>query len=444
MTRPIDIEHELDRWFSDGPDEVADRVIDAALADIDLTSQRSAGIGRPWRTSTMKRSMPMMAAAAFVVFVGAVALSYLLVTSPKAASPSTAPSTDRPDVSPAATISTEGWTTFVSTRWGYTIGVPAGWTPRFNARGDVVEDPALDWFASSDPNVAFAVRSWPIDTGTTLDGWIESYNPVSLRSDTSWGPRCSVPAGGWQPIVVAGLPGLIHGGSPDCSYTEAAAITGDRVYVFSGFAKGGDIDRSTFDTFVGSARLDPTAIVVPPSPPPPPTPTPGPSPNPAVALADDAQAMEALMPTTLCDKPATVTTLDPTRIQLAIPPGHPFHYRYDFATMVTDTLIETGRSPGDAIVVLDEVTGPSACSDLGVFRLKGADPIEFESAVLKSPRSAPYGVSRSLAGRQVHVATFQGPGGGTSNTYLYFTGDAVFFFTARDDAWAKHVLRTLP
>lgn len=78
MTRPIDVEQELDRWFADGPDGVADRVIDAALTDIGSTSQRSAGFGGPWRALPMSRTAFSVAAVVVVIVVGAVAIGLVL------------------------------------------------------------------------------------------------------------------------------------------------------------------------------------------------------------------------------------------------------------------------------------------------------------------------------------------------------------------------------
>ena len=77
MTRPIDLEEELDRWFADGPDGVADRVIDAALTDIGSTSQRSAGFGGPWRVLRVSRTAFSVVAVVAVIVVGAVAVGLM-------------------------------------------------------------------------------------------------------------------------------------------------------------------------------------------------------------------------------------------------------------------------------------------------------------------------------------------------------------------------------
>src|SRR4051795_12769707 len=73
----------LDAFLADGAEEVADRVIEAALAEIDETPQRRAG--RAWRFSAM--AFPSRVAVAAVAIV-AVATT-LVVLRP-----------DRPSISP--------------------------------------------------------------------------------------------------------------------------------------------------------------------------------------------------------------------------------------------------------------------------------------------------------------------------------------------------------
>ena len=72
MTRDVDIERILDRWFEEGPTEVADRVIDGALEIIDTTQQRR--VSRvPRRYPSMPTFFKLAVAAVVVAMVGVVA-----------------------------------------------------------------------------------------------------------------------------------------------------------------------------------------------------------------------------------------------------------------------------------------------------------------------------------------------------------------------------------
>jgi hypothetical protein len=76
MTGRTEIELSLDRYLADGAERVPDRVIDAALDQIDSTSQRRA-LRVPWRFDDMPSVFKLALAAAAVI---AVVLSGLLLT----------------------------------------------------------------------------------------------------------------------------------------------------------------------------------------------------------------------------------------------------------------------------------------------------------------------------------------------------------------------------
>src|SRR3954471_17182490 len=63
-TRQPELDRLLDFYFDDGRDELADRVIDAALDEIDHTRQRRA-MRVPWRFRTM--TMPLRLATAALI-----------------------------------------------------------------------------------------------------------------------------------------------------------------------------------------------------------------------------------------------------------------------------------------------------------------------------------------------------------------------------------------
>jgi hypothetical protein len=150
MTSERDIERLLDRWFTERPTQLADRVIDDVAARIVREPQRAAWRLRPWRFPSMSTPIKLVAvgAALLVVILGGAVFigggSGPVLPAPTAtpspspvatASPSTAPSasallppwyrTDEPPtgagILPAGSHSTESF------RPGFTFSVPEGW-----------------------------------------------------------------------------------------------------------------------------------------------------------------------------------------------------------------------------------------------------------------------------------------------------------------------------
>ena len=72
MTSERDIERLLDRWFTERPTQVADRVIDDVAARIVRQPQRAAWRLRPWRFPSMSTPIKLVAvgAALLVVILG--------------------------------------------------------------------------------------------------------------------------------------------------------------------------------------------------------------------------------------------------------------------------------------------------------------------------------------------------------------------------------------
>lgn len=75
MNMHRDFERIAEAWLTEGPAELPDRVLDAALAEVHLTNQRRRLAG-PWRIESMSNPFRMLAAAAVaVVAVGLVGLN---------------------------------------------------------------------------------------------------------------------------------------------------------------------------------------------------------------------------------------------------------------------------------------------------------------------------------------------------------------------------------
>ena len=66
MSTNRDFERIAAAWVAEGPAELADRVLDAALDEVHLTHQRHR-LSVPWRTSAM--SMPIRLAAGIAVLL---------------------------------------------------------------------------------------------------------------------------------------------------------------------------------------------------------------------------------------------------------------------------------------------------------------------------------------------------------------------------------------
>ena len=73
MTGRSDVERLLDAYLAEGPESVADRVIDAALDEIDTTQQRR-GPAVPWRTPSMRTPIRLLLVAAALAAAGGGAL----------------------------------------------------------------------------------------------------------------------------------------------------------------------------------------------------------------------------------------------------------------------------------------------------------------------------------------------------------------------------------
>ena len=132
MTRQLDIDRILDGFLAEGTEELADRVLDAALNDIDNTKQRRAW-WPPQRAADMNTAVRLAIAAAAVVVVAIVAFNLLPGSSgPGGPSPSPLPSATPRNFSGVVEGGTElapgayVITVFPTVRM--TIDVPEGWS----------------------------------------------------------------------------------------------------------------------------------------------------------------------------------------------------------------------------------------------------------------------------------------------------------------------------
>jgi hypothetical protein len=164
MTDQRELDRLLGAFFVDGTDELADRVIDAALDQIDHTSQRRR-IRAPWRFPTM--TMPIRITAAAVIGVLAVGGAYYLSrpvqssVGPPAPTPSASPAASQASAwtrtgAPSVDRDVRGLT--VSLGDGRVLTAAGGTTTTLNT-GDLYDPATGAWTATGSMQ---DVRSYPV------------------------------------------------------------------------------------------------------------------------------------------------------------------------------------------------------------------------------------------------------------------------------------------
>ena len=116
-------------WLAEGPSELADRVLDDALAEVHLTHQRR-GPFAPWRYAPMNGLSRAVAAVVVAALVLGGAVYLLGRNNPSIGAPGATPV-----VSPSPTfagppptqVPASGLVPFTSAQYGYTISVIKGW-----------------------------------------------------------------------------------------------------------------------------------------------------------------------------------------------------------------------------------------------------------------------------------------------------------------------------
>jgi hypothetical protein len=183
MSTNRDFDRIAGAWMAEGPNELADRVLDDALAEVHLINQRR-GLFAPWRYTRMTAFSRAIAAVlvAALVLGGAVYLLGRNTPSVGGPSPSPVPSTAASEP-PLPKLDA----TFVSPSYGYQIGYPTGWTvsngigpwPPGTERfpGDPVSDAIVT--PSGTYRVRFSGASIALPAGMTMDQFRAFASPLS-------------------------------------------------------------------------------------------------------------------------------------------------------------------------------------------------------------------------------------------------------------------------
>ena len=170
-TRPTEFDRLASAWLADGPTELVDRVLDAALEEIHTTHQRRAP-SVLWRFPLMSK----LSSTARLVIVGAVLLLavagalYVSGGGPSNPVATNSPQTPVPTLQPGV----PGWTTYTSAVYGFTMKYPSDWsvfepaTEKWPAGRDVPgEQPYAEAFISpTDPQIGLWVWQVPAPAGS--------------------------------------------------------------------------------------------------------------------------------------------------------------------------------------------------------------------------------------------------------------------------------------
>lgn len=267
MTNRSELEQALDRYLAEGGEQVPDRVVDAALDQIDHTSQRLALRVR-WRYRAMPTFLkPALAAVAVIALMGVggifltrgPAVGTPPVTTPPPSTPVSAAPSGSPSCflaarcrpSSSVPIDTSDWVLFTSERYGYRLALPPTWsaTPATQAWGFETDHTmsalccmheGSDQFAEVNPYTISSdvshggypiwLRAFAVDVpaSPSEDGWMADY--YASRPDMAPG-YCEYADTEQRPISVDGHPGTMIVGDAECG--DSAFVFNDgRVHVF--------------------------------------------------------------------------------------------------------------------------------------------------------------------------------------------------------------------
>jgi hypothetical protein len=275
MSTNRDFDRITSGWLAEGPTELADRVLDAALDEVHLTNQRRRSPA-PWRIDTMSMPIRLAAGIAVIAVLGVAGIALLnrgpaIGNSPgptpsasPIASPSEgAPATQTPRPSPTP-IDPTAWTPFTSARHGYSARYPGDWalTPATapatlaDLTGAVAA--VFDHFKTSGaPADEFLGVSTKLPSGMSEADWIAAYRQPVV--DT-YGASCFPPPDQWKPVTVDGHIGGLYVG---CNYVEATTFVDGRAYIFTlGRPLGFPATAATEDllrAFLSTVTVDPAA-----------------------------------------------------------------------------------------------------------------------------------------------------------------------------------------
>jgi len=202
MSTNRDFDRIAGAWLAEGPSELADRVLDAALDEVHLTDQRRH-LPVPWRLNPMPNALRPVAAA----LVGVLAVGVIYLNLPgrtDTGGPSTNPSptvegTPTPAPSPTqnALLDTATWTIYTSSQYGFKIGHPADWTVAPADRAWNLETDAADWLSTATDS--FYTQGLADELGVRVSVWSVPFayvNDEATEDVEAWAEAYCEAAGG--------------------------------------------------------------------------------------------------------------------------------------------------------------------------------------------------------------------------------------------------------
>jgi hypothetical protein len=285
MSTNHDFERIAEAWLADGPTQLADRVLDAALDEVHLTPQRRR-LPVPWRFHTMSLQIRLAAAAV----IGVLAVGFIYLNLPGRGdvggpNPTPSPVTTPGPTTAASSLDVSTWTPFTSARYGFSARYPSSYSavpsltlwriPNFTGN-------MFDGFNGAGIVKWLYGASMALPAEMTQEAWLDAYRRDIVEDESPLEPEaCFVPRETWTPVTIDGRAAELRVG---CQTLEAVLFVDDRVYLFGASAYDSAVPstaelgvpdefRALLDTWLTTITLDPASAVEPPSASPIPSPT---------------------------------------------------------------------------------------------------------------------------------------------------------------------------
>ena len=204
MNTNSDFDRHASAWLADGPIELADRVLDAALREVHQTRQRRRW-SAPWRATLMSMRLGAAALIALVAVAGILAFNMIggggpKPTTPPSPSPLGATAVPTPTAAAAASLDPKAFATYTSAQYGFSIGHPTSWSETAATRAwsfatdsdaTAPHSAGADHFTSPDGKVRVSAWEIPLDSGANLDSRAELLSWISDYCTRSGGSGCA-------------------------------------------------------------------------------------------------------------------------------------------------------------------------------------------------------------------------------------------------------------
>lgn len=257
MTGHVDTERILAAFLAPEHDQLAERVLEASLADIARTPQRRAPRA-PWRFTMVAFSRAAALVAVLVLAIGGVVATGVLAPTSAPSTASPPPSSSNPAVPPGTTFDPASLRSFNSPAFGYSAALPVGWRSTFgtspNSLNGFTGPEQLDMFSRFDGSDRLSAFAWSIalPANVTPDAWIATY----LAAVDTTEPPCFPQPETWTAITVDGQQGWTY---PGChGWQEAMVIVSGRAYVFAtSVTDQPETSASTLRALLATVRLHP-------------------------------------------------------------------------------------------------------------------------------------------------------------------------------------------